>query len=730
LRVFVTDERGDPLEGATVVLAELDRVRSTGPDGNAAFFDVPTGRYTVVVRRVGYGPALQHVSLPGLSDLRVALAASALRIDPLTVTAIRAPLEPMASPLSSENLSGDQLRRDEQVSLAHSLSGIAGVRALTTGLMVGKPVIRGLQGPRVLVLDNGLRLEDYSWSDEDGPSIDPLFADRVEVVRGPASVLYGSDAVGGVVNVIPEALPDAGGAPGFARGTVGITAGTNNAEVTVPLKLEGASGAVGWRAALAARRADNFHTPTGNDSTPTGEIFNTGYHAVNGELVVGAHGSRADGTIRYARYAGDFDLLDGPPIPEDDELGPLRRLSDDRVQASTNWLLGSRRLETKVQWERHSLKEVVDESRVEDEEPTFDLLLNTFSADVLLHHAGPAWLSGIAGVSGLYQSNESEGVFPLVPGARTVSGALFALEQAAFGRWSVLAGIRGDVGRVDVDENAQLQVAAQNRDFSAITGDVGVVFLAARGLAIAANVGRAFRAPTLFELFTNGPHLGEDRYEIGLSDARPELSLNLDLSLRWERGRFTGQLAAYRNRIDNFLYIQPTDSEVAVTLEEGEEESLPVYRYLQTDQAVLQGVELAMELAVLRPLSLRARLDAVRGTNHATGKPLPLMPPVGGDLELELHAPRVGPFDRPFATVGTEWSAKQTRLGPFDTPTDAWALLMLGLGFEHSFGARAISFRLRVRNATNARYTDFLSRYKLFAYGQGRSVLARLSVPF
>src|SRR5262249_7372529 len=193
-------------------------------------------------------------------------------------------------------------------------------------------------------------------------------------------------------------------------------------------------------------------------------------------------------------------------------------------------------------------------------------------------------------------------------------------EQATLDRWSVLLGVRADVRHLDVDQSEPLKLAAQEHSFSAATGDIGLVFRPAPGWAIAANLGRAFRAPTLFELYTNGPHLGEDRYEVGLPDARAELSLNGDLSVRWERRGFTGQVAGYRNQIDNFLYIQPTDSEVVVSLE-GEVATLPVYRFVQAGRAVLLGVEAGVELEVLPALSLRCRVDAGRGTNRGTGAP-------------------------------------------------------------------------------------------------------------
>jgi outer membrane receptor protein involved in Fe transport len=737
LHVVVSDTAGRPLEGVTVTIAELDRARSTDAAGVATFPDIPASRYTVVVRRPGYAPLVRQVSVTGSLTLTLTLEPTALRLEPVTVTATRLAIDPLASPLPTEALAGERLRQEETVSLAQTLDGMAGVRTLATGQQVGKPIIRGLTGPRVLTLDDGLRLEDYSWSDEDGPSVEPLLARRIEVIRGPASVLYGSDAIGGVINVIPDELPDARGREGFVRGEAELYGGTNNGEIGGPIRLEGASGRFGWRAVAVGRTAGDFHTPAGNDSTPTGKLFDTGYHSINGELALGLHGANAGGAIRYEHYGGHFGLLDGPPVPEDDSLGPLRKLSDDRIQGTTNWLLGpTLRLETRSQWQRHSLVEVVDQSRVGNEEPTFDLLLNTVTTDLLLHHALREWLTGTVGVSGLYQSNESEGRFPLVPGARTTAGAMFAFEQATFGRWSVLVGVRGDVRRISADANTTLQLAAQRRTLSAFSGDLGAVFRPIEGLAISGNVGRAFRAPTLFELFTNGPHLGEDRFEVGLPNARPELSLNADLSVRWQVGRFSGQVAGYRNQIDNYLYVQPTDSQVTVPLEEGDTATLPLYRFAQTARAVLWGMDVAAEVEALPFVTLRGRLDFVRGTNDQAGEPLPLIPPARGDLEAELHT--VAPFapgrergwGRAFVSVGTQLVARQDRLGPFDTPTGGYALLNLGAGLERRLFGRSVTFDLRVRNAANRRYTDFLSRYKLFAYGQGRNVIFRATMRF
>jgi outer membrane receptor protein involved in Fe transport len=714
----VVDTAGHALATATVSVAEFGLTLVTQADGAFRFAELPAGRYTVVVRRLGYAPTVATAAVPG-PPLTLVLQPSALHLGAVTVTATRSAISPLASPLPTGELAGEQLRRAHEVSLAHALDQLPGVRTLSTGEQVGKPVIRGLTGPRVLVLDNGQRLEDYSWSDEDGPSVDARLAERVELIRGPASVLYGSDAIGGVINVIPKEVPDGRGRAAFMRGAAELYGATNNSEVGTVLRVEGASGRLGWSLTGIGRRADNFHTPPGNDSTPTGDLYNTAFHAINGEAEAGLHGDRSTVTLRYTRYGGAFGLLEGPPVPADNSNGPLRRLSDNRLQLASNSMIGSVRLETKSQWQRHLLQEVSDQSRNGDSTPDFDLLLNTYSTDVLLHHSSDRGLTGAVGVSGLYQDNQTRGVEPLVPAARTVGGAVFALETATLGRWTLLAGGRGDLRHLSADSNTALRLSAQTRDASALTANLGVVYRAAPGLAVAANAGRAFRAPTLFELFTNGPHLGEDRYEIGLPTARPEVSFNADLSVRWQSSRVRGELGVYRNQIDSYLYIAPTGS-----TDPGS--GLAIYRYQQA-RAVLVGAEAGAEIAAAPVLTLRARVDAVRGTNEVTNEPLPLTPAPRADVEAEWHTTGLQWAERVYLSAGLQAVTRQTRLGPFDEPTPAYQLLNLGAGLEQTVGGRLIYLDVRVRNATNTRYTDFLSRYKVFAFGEGRNVVVRLS---
>jgi len=716
----VADSDGKPVSGATVVVIELHRVALTRADGGFRFADMPAGRYTVTVRGPGFAPLARAVTVAGPTTLVVTLQRTSVWVEPVTVTATRAPLDAGASPLPTDALSEDRLRREQSVSLAQSLAELPGVNALTTGQQIGKPVLRGLTGPRVLVLEDGSRLEDYSWSDEDGPSVDARLAQRVEVIRGPASVLYGSDALGGVVNVIPEELPDANQGPKILSGGFEVSGASNNAELEGAARVEGASGAWGWRLFGIGRLAGSLHTPAG-------ELDNTGFSALSGEAAVGTRGAHGSTTLRYTRSGGEFKLLEAEGPASGEAGGPERKLADDRVQLAGEYLVGGVRLETKAQWQRHWLSEVSDTGTGAGGQPlegtTFDLLLNTATLDVLAHHAAGARLRGTVGLSGVYQVNDTRGPIPLVPDAHVRSGALFVFEEAALGRIGLLAGARVDVRRLTADSNATLRLSSQTRDYTALSGNVGVVYRPAAAVALTANLGRAWRAPTLFELFSNGPHLGEARYEIGDPRLKAEVGTNVDVGVRWQGSRVRAELAAYRNAIGRFMYITPTDSFVSTT----STDSLRVYRYEQAD-AVLLGGEAGVEAELTAALTLRARADAVRGTNQATGEPLPLVPPARAALGAELHRAALGWVDRAYASAEVEVATRQTRLNPLDVATAAYTVLNLSGGFVRPMLGRVGRVDLTIRNTTNVSYRSFLSRYKEFALDPSRNVVVRISL--
>ncbi|MEO6590958.1 MAG: TonB-dependent receptor [Gemmatimonadaceae bacterium] len=725
----VSDAASHPIQGAIVSLTELRLQSITGADGSFSFSGVPGGDYTVVARRLGYATAVRsHVS-KGAQATHVTMVASPFTVDPITVTASRAPAPVGGSVLSVTELGEDGLRRNATLSLAHSLKSLPGVQSVSTGEQIGKPMIRGLFGSRVLVLQDGSRLEDYSWSEEDAPSIDARLAQRVEVIRGPASVLYGSDAIGGVVNVIPQDLPTAVNGRSFRHVGAEAYGALNNKEAGGALNLEGASGRLGWRAMGIGRFAQSF-------DTPDGEVENTGFLSVNGEAAAGIRGNRSNTTLRFSHYGGEFKLLEArKPAGSVDtgavDAGPERKLADDRLQLTNDFLFPGVRLETKAQVQRHSLLELSDDlctldpgacvvtiqSAAPTEQTAFDLLLNTGTLDMLAHHSLNDAIHGVVGVSGLYQTNDSRGPIFLIPSATTTSGAAFAFEEATAGMWTLAAGARVDARKTSADANPSIGLA-RNKEitYTEPSGNVGVVFRPISSLSLTASAGAAWRAPTLFELFANGPHLAEARYEIGDNSLKTEQARNLDIGARWENDVVRAEVTGFRNMIDNYVYLTPTSEQRA---------GLQVFRHLQAD-AVLTGAEGSIQVAATPKVLLKGRYDFVRGTNRDSDTPLPLVPPqrVAAGAEYHFTSDWAGN-----ASIGgeVEQTMKQDRPNSEDFVTGGYTLINFDFGFQQRLFGRPTRIDLGVRNAANTSYRNFLSRYKEFALDPGRNIILRFS---
>ncbi|HET7599340.1 MAG TPA: TonB-dependent receptor, partial [Gemmatimonadales bacterium] len=281
----VTGPGDTPLADVRITVGEGRRSATTGPDGRYTIANLPTGTYSIAFALVGYAPEVRRVTL-GAADveLNVELRPSAVELPEVQITATPLATTPLTSPQPTAVLGDAALRVAQAPSLGETLSGVAGVHSLSTGVGIGKPVIRGLTANRVLVLDNGVRVEDQQWGDEHSPNVETAGADRIEVIRGPASVLYGSDALGGVINVVPRELPDAQGRAPFVTGKVSAAYTSNNREPDATLLAEAASGGVGGRVTLTGRASSDVRTP---DYI----LWNSGNRAAGGSGAVGYHGT-------------------------------------------------------------------------------------------------------------------------------------------------------------------------------------------------------------------------------------------------------------------------------------------------------------------------------------------------------------------------------------------------------------------------------------------------------
>ena len=727
------DSIGTPIAGVRVTLSELRIEALSDADGHYVFTEVRPGRYTLVARKTGFtSPSAVVISANDAAVHNFVLTRSTRRLEPVTVTATADPGDSRLSSRSIAVLHQDELRVEASISLAHSLVNLPGVRSVSTGMQIGKPMIRGLYGARVLTLQDGMRLEDYSWSDEDAPSIDARLAERVEVIRGPASVLYGSDALGGVVNVIPEALPATAIGTRVHHTSVEAYGASNNFEGGASARVDGANGRIGWRLAGTGRFSGSIHTPNG-------EVAHTGLGATTFEGALGYRGNNSNSALRFSLMGGEFQLLEanGPTIGTgaplvDSAGGPVRQLLDTRIQFVHNRVLGAVRLEAKAQWQRHSLKEVSDDclpavgqsecsvaqKAASKDKPAFDLLLNTSTIDLLAHHGSEGNVHGTAGVSALYQSNVSNGPIYLVPAATTTSVGVYLLEQLRLGIVTLDGSARVDHRVLNASANSQILLAADDsRTWNAASFNGGAVVQVTPLLALVANVGSAWRAPTLFDLYTNGPNFAEARYEIGDYHLRREYDVTGEVGVRVTAARARMEATAFQNRIDSYIYTSPTQQKQA---------GLPLFRHLQTD-ARFTGFEASGTIELSKPLSLNARYDYVQATNSTTNLPLPLIPPARAAAGATYRTSAVSWLQQLSLHGEVENVAKQTRLDVNDVQTGSYTLINLAASAEYPIARRDVRFDLRVLNAGNVAYKDFLSRYKQFALDPGINVVLRIS---
>jgi outer membrane receptor protein involved in Fe transport len=281
----------------------------------------------------------------------------------------------------------------------------------------------------------------------------------------------------------------------------------------------------------------------------------------------------------------------------------------------------------------------------------------------------------------------------------------------------VLGSVRGDFHHIDTDGNSDLHVPEDSRNDNPFSADAGIVYAPVQGLSVAANYGRAWRSPTLFELYSNGPHLGEARYEIGDPDLAPERGTNLDGSIRWESPRLLAEVAGFRNGIHDFIFITPTN-EVR--------DSLTVFRHTQAN-ALLAGTELGLQCEAHRNLTLRGRFDYVWAENEATNSPLPLIPPAHGTVGATLHWKDLGWTSGSRRAPSSSWSPSRRAAASSTRRRRRTRSCHLEGGLAQYWGGHPIQWDLAVHNVGNVSYRDYLSRYKDFALDQGINVLLRIS---
>jgi iron complex outermembrane receptor protein len=703
----VVDDRGAPLAAVRVEVVELRRVARTDDAGRFRVARVAPGEYQVSVARLGFAPVVRRVAVAqaGTTTLDVALAASQLELAPVQVTATAVATTALTSPQPTTVLAGAALRTAQGTSVGETLDGVPGVRSLSMSTGIGKPVIRGLTSNRVVVLDDGQRLETQQWGSDHAPNIETVSADRIEVLRGPASVLYGSDALGGVINVVRAPLPDAIGARPLLRGSV-VTGLSSNPRLTDgTLTAEAASGGVGARASLTARGGGDMRTPVAT-------LRNTGNRTLSGDAALGLRGAWGSVAATWARRGETIEIYEDPLVFP--SFSGFQEISEQRFGLRLALPMRGARLEATAGYEENHRSEF---DSVRAGYVALGLRAATRTGQVNYHHPRVGRLAGTLGVSAIDAAFDKFGRETLIPDSRSRDVGVYAFEQAELGRLRLSAGARYDWRTLAADGDPVLRLDAQSRRWQAFTGNVGLLYQLREPVALVVNVGRGFRAPSNSDLFANGYHEGTRAFERGDPALGVETSLNVDLALRAQSERLSGEAGVFVNAIRDYIYLRPAG---------GPGRELDTLDHAQGN-AQLRGFEASAEYRPRRAVRLRAAADYTRGENTTLGLPLTFIPPLRATYSARFERRGTRRLRTPYLLVGGETTAPQRRLFPGDVGTGGYTLATAGAGVTLLAGARVVTADAALRNAFDAAYRNFMSQYKTIAHAPGRTLTLRLT---
>lgn len=710
----VTDDQGSPLANVNVLVPGTGLHAPTGAQGKYSISRIPRGTYLLEFHIVGFAVENRAVEV-GASDVTVnaVLHTTLLELPTVTVTAQPQPVDINDSPQPVSTIENREFTRDRGQSVMNSIEDLPGVSTFSRGPMSMKPVIRGLTGQRVVVAEDGMRHESQQWDDEQSPEVDPLDIDRIEVLRGPNSVLFGSDALGGVVNFIKAEPASLSNIPVRLGGLVLLNGFSNNSQGAGALTLYGSDDALEYKGQADYRNSNDM-------STPRGTLPNSWERELNGAGLLGVKEEWGEVKAEYSRFGQEFHISPEPGAPQP---SPAQKIMHDKVNLSYDGSVSGLRLGIHGTYQRSERAEYDDSGILDFEDSAaIRLRLRTYSLDARLEHNTIGGLTGTIGASVMTQNNETLGLEPLIPGFTQNNYAGYIFEQYRFSDVNLAGGLRFDSRKLDVDGNDDLGVDPQSKNYSALTGTAGIVWHATEEASISFNAGRGWRSPIAEELFINGADEGSIRFKVGDPDLAPEESFNLDISGRYATSRLMAEASFFRNRINRYIFLTPTG---AIDPETGFEK----YRQGQAN-ATLSGMELSLQGALSDNIICHGGFDFVYARNEETDTWLPLVPANRFKAGVRLTEASAGALLNPYFSLGARIVFDQNRVDAFETPTGGYTLFNLGAGGEIALPAGRLLIDCSVDNLFDRAYFDHLSRYKPYALNPGRDFALRISVPF
>ncbi|MGG8494789.1 TonB-dependent receptor [Tenacibaculum sp. TC6] len=710
----ITDSNNTPLLGVEIYAPNLHKGTTSLEDGTYTFKNIPNGKVIINFSFIGYKTVSKTLAFSN-QDLTfdIQLEESIFKIDEVIIST---PFNKLQSEnvMKVERLSARAIQKTGATTLAEGLSSIAGVTQVSTGVSIGKPVIRGLSGNRVLVYTQGVRLENQQFGGEHGLGINAAGVEGVEVIKGPASLLYGSDALGGVLYIQPEKF-----------------ASENKTNVNVQQRFYsntlGSNTSVGVKSSLQdwqflARGTYAFHS---DYKIPTEQrVTNTRFNEKDLKLGVGYHSKNFSSELRYNFNDSELGLTEGIGEQSTEthlEL-PYQSINNHILSLHNHIFFKNSKLDIDLGYIVNSRKEFEEHEDHDPNEPlgaheehaegeaALDMSLKTFSYNTKYHLPKFGDVEVLVGLQGMHQTNKNFGEELLIPNATVNDIGVFTTANYSINDDTALqAGIRFDNRSIDSErheithENEVHVFNAINKSFNSFTASLGFKTKLFNLLTTRLNIANGFRAPNLAELTSNGVHHGTNRFEEGNNDLVNEKNLQFDLALEYDTEHFELFANGFYNAINNYIYLSPT----------GEiEDGVPVYTYLQ-ESAKLYGGEFGFHLHPhpLDWLHLESSFETVIGKRD-TGNYLPLIPAnvfknqIRGEFDINKW------FQQAYASVSLHSYLDQNRVSEFETTTPAYSLLNLSIGGDFILNKYKFTTSLIVNNLLNEKYINHLSRLK------------------
>lgn len=710
----ILDEQGSWLEAVSVAIRESGIHTQTGSDGRFIFPDLPGGRYTLDFMRTGLEKKSEVVELgdEGLA-MTVRMRPNLLELPAVTVTAKPRPSAVGSTTQSLSIIDRRQISSSRGQSFGSILLNAPGVTILQSGPFGAKPAIRGLSFQRIVIQEEGLRHESQQWDEDDSPGIDPFNVTRLEIVRGPNCLLYGPNALGGVVNALTSEYEQPDDPVPSLGGIVALDGMTNNRQAAGNLSLAGRAGNAEYQGAATFRHAGDY-------STPDGPVGNSGAREINGRGSFRFRDSLSDfsagiSSFNQKKYLPLLGEETGSPTP-----GPYQKTSHHQIRLRYLGRTHPTFLELHGGWQNNDAAEFEDSH---SECPEIGQRLTSFQLNAKLHHSLTGDLSGTVGLSLENQRNRGYGEVAIIPDYDQFNFAAIIYEEAKLPNLILSAGSRFDYRELNSDANRGENVAgAGSRKYGAFSGSAGILWHVSAPVSISMNAGSGWRPPDPQELFVDGLEEGSTRYKTGDPGLGPEHSFGLDLSLRYHQPELQATITAYHQTISRYIYLGKTNLIDSAS-------GYNRYLYRQSD-AFLNGCELSSDMNLFGRLLASFSADAVFGKNGESGGWLPLLPPVRFVLAAKYQMPDHSLFSDSYLSVQSRILLAQHRTDLFETGSPGYALFDAGFGGTFRVAGSSINLNGTIENIFDRAYRDHLSLYRDYLLNPGINLIIRLSVPF